>query len=234
MSTRLSPRLTEIIRLCGRGRVIADIGCDHAFVCIRLVEGNAYGKALAMDVRPGPLAAASANIREAGLSGRIETRLSDGLEKLRPGEADTVLIAGMGGDLIMRILEAGMDRLSPDVRLVLGPQSHVPEVRAYLQKNGFRITEEVFLADDGKYYALMTAERGEDTPYSEEELAFGRFPIRRQDPVLEAWLSDRCGKLAAIIDSLKDVSTKQSAERIHALTSEKTLAEAALRQIRRE
>jgi len=234
MSSRLSDRLQEIIRLCGEGKTVADVGCDHGFVCIRLVGGNAYERALAMDVRPGPLAAASQNIRNAGLSDRIETRLSDGLEKLEQGEADTVLIAGMGGDLIIRILTAGMDRLPPEIRLVLGPQSHVPEVRAFLMKNGFRITDETFLRDDGKYYALMTADRGEDSPYTAEELAFGRFPLRRQDQVLYAWLCERRGKLAAVIDSLKNVSTQQAAERIRVLTTEKTLAEAALRQIRRE
>ncbi len=234
MSAKLSLRLTEIVRLCGTGKVIADIGCDHAFVCIQLIQTKAYEKAIAMDVRSGPLAAAEINIRSTGLEDCIETRLSDGMEKLEPGEADTILIAGMGGDLIMRILRFGRDRLPGLNRLVLGPQSHVPEVRAFLHENGFRITEESFLKEDGKYYSLLAACPGEDEAYTEEELAFGKRNIIHRDDTLEEWLADRCRKLETIIDSLKDNPAKHASERMQELMHEKKLAEAALRQIRRE
>ena len=234
MSAKLSLRLTEIIRLCGTGRTVADIGCDHAFVCIKLIEENAFEKAIAMDIRSGPLAAAGANIRSAGLEDHIETRLSDGLEELKPGEADTVLIAGMGGDLIMRIIGCGMDRLAGINRLVLGPQSHVPEVRAFLHENGFRITDESFIRDDGKYYSLLCACRGKAEEYTETELAFGKYNLVRRDKTMEEWLSARTVKLESIIGGLKNNPTKQASERMQELTVERALTEAALRQIRSE
>ena len=84
------------------GGVVADIGCDHGYLSIYLLESGKKDRAIAMDVRPGPLSSAEENIRLAGLSDSIELRLSDGLEKLSIGEADTVVIAGMGGPLMER------------------------------------------------------------------------------------------------------------------------------------
>ena len=101
---KLSKRLELVASFVPKGSRIADIGTDHGHLPICLVEQGICPGAVAMDVGRGPLGRANAHIREHGLSGVIETRLSDGLARLRPGEADTVVMAGMGGQLVIHIL----------------------------------------------------------------------------------------------------------------------------------
>ena len=107
---RLSKRLETIVKqaalVCG-GEAAADVGTDHGFVPIRLIEEGAADRVIAMDVRKGPLMRAQEHVIQFGMEEQIETRLSDGLEKLMPGEAKTVIIAGMGGELMLRILRDG-------------------------------------------------------------------------------------------------------------------------------
>ncbi len=161
------------------GFALADIGTDHAYIPIYLVENKMIPRAYAMDVNRGPLARAAEHIREHGLDARIETRLSDGLAGLRPGEAQSIVIAGMGGALTIRILEKGKELLrcvqngscaeknrsgiqaEPPVfhvqEIILQPQSEVPQVRAYLEQAGFSIVREDMVFEDGKYYPMMKA-----------------------------------------------------------------------------
>ena len=101
--------MTAVAALVPTGTCVADIGTDHGYVPIFLVEQGIVRKAVAMDVNRGPLERARIHITEKGLSDRIETRLSDGLKKLNVGEVDTIIAAGMGGGLIIRILEEGRE-----------------------------------------------------------------------------------------------------------------------------
>lgn len=135
---KLSARLQMNADLVPLGSRIADIGCDHGFVSIYLAEESICDRILALDIREGPLSAARRNIAAAGLSDRIECRLSDGLEKLRPGEADTLLLSGMGGRLVCSILNRRKEILAETETLVLQPQSDVEEVRRQLTAMGFQ------------------------------------------------------------------------------------------------
>ena len=153
----LSKRLTAVAGFVEQGAVLADIGTDHGYVPIALVRRGVIPRAIAMDVNAGPLARAQAHIREYGLENRIETRLGDGLSQLRPGEADTLLIAGMGGPLICRILGEGMETARAARRLVLSPQSEMKEVRRFLCRHGFQIRDEAMVKEDGKYYVILLA-----------------------------------------------------------------------------
>ena len=112
--------------------VVADIGCDHGFVPIYLVKQLISPKAIAMDIGKGPLQRAAGHIQESGLEDRIETRLSNGMEQLKIGEVDTVILSGIGGPLMIQILEAGKEVVQSLKELVLSPQSEVEEVRRYL------------------------------------------------------------------------------------------------------
>ena len=152
---KLSKRLETIASFVPKGSKIADIGTDHGYIPIYLVENGAAVRALAMDVREGPLARAREHVEEHGLSDRIEPRLSGGMKKLRRGEADTVSIAGMGGELVIHILEEGR-RLWPEVRsFVLSPHSELHKVRRYLRENGFAAEDETMVKDEGKFYTVM-------------------------------------------------------------------------------
>lgn len=155
---QLSKRLRAVADLVPGGTVLADVGTDHAYIPIALVEEGKIPRALAMDINQGPLTRAEENIKAHGLEEKIETRLSDGLEKIKKGEADTVLIAGMGGLLTVRILSSKREVLG-GATLVLQPQSDLPSVRGWLAEEGYAITAEDLVLEDGKYYQMMRAQK---------------------------------------------------------------------------
>ncbi len=155
MMQQLSNRLQAIADLVTPGVTVCDVGTDHGFVPIALVQQNRAVSCIAMDVRKGPLSSADAHIRQAGLSGKITTRLSDGLVQLQPGEAYTVIIAGMGGRLMQRILEDGNPAEKQVQELILQPQSEIPQFRQFLREKDYEILEENMIREDGKIYPMM-------------------------------------------------------------------------------
>ena len=156
---KLSERLEMVLSFVEPGESAADVGTDHGHVPVELVRRGIVKKAVAMDVRKGPLSRATENIALAGLSEKIATRLSDGVAKLLPGEADSVVIAGMGGELIIKILENGRHMWDSVSQWVLSPQSEIFKVRRWLLENGFEIRREDMLLEDGKYYTVMDVRR---------------------------------------------------------------------------
>lgn len=194
MAIRLSNRLSALASLVSEGHRLADIGTDHGYIPIYLCQKNVIPSAIAMDIGKGPLQQATAHIKQQGLSDRIETRLSDGLTALQPGEADTILIAGMGGGLVMKILSQGTHALTGSEELILQPQSEITQVRAYLRIHGFRILEEEMILEDGKYYPMMKVVQGAQPDLREETLqvqvedAFGPVLLQKKHPVLQEWL----------------------------------------------
>lgn len=155
MSQLRSKRLEAIRILAESGRVAADIGCDHAYLSIALIERGAYEWVIAADLREGPLKAAAEHVRTAGLTERIELRRSDGLSEFGAGEADTLILAGMGGALMMKILREGEAVARSAKRLVLQPQSELMEFRQWLRAQGYVIRSEDMVYEDGKYYPMM-------------------------------------------------------------------------------
>ena len=144
---RLSDRLEEILRFCGSGNCAADVGTDHGMVPIELVGRGCFRSAIAMDVGEGPLSRAKEHIGARGLGDRIAVRLSDGFAGLAPGEADVIVLAGMGGPLMSRILQDGLQTALAADRLVLSPQSDIPAFRKSLHGMGFSIVKEEMLED---------------------------------------------------------------------------------------
>lgn len=151
----LSNRLKALTDMVSRGNRVVDVGCDHGFVSIYLVQHEISPKVLAMDVRKGPLSRAQEHIAEYGLEAYIETRLSDGLLKFEPGEADTLVCAGMGGPLMMKILTESEEKVRGLKELILQPQSELPQFRKFLRTQGYRTVDENILCEEGKYYFLF-------------------------------------------------------------------------------
>lgn len=152
------------------GGIVADVGCDHGYLSIWLVQTGTCAGALAMDVRKGPLGAAAEHVKECRLEGYIETRLSDGLQSMEAGEADTLVLAGMGGRLMSRILTEGEDKLKAFRELILQPQSELMEFRRFLRRMGLETVQEAAVAEEGKYYFAMKAvwpEPGRETAAGE-------------------------------------------------------------------
>lgn len=158
LNYHLSNRMKAVAGLVPAGVTACDIGCDHGFVAIYLVENGICPKVTAMDINRGPLLRAKEHIGSAGLSAYIETRLSDGLEKLVPGEADCMIAAGIGGRLTCKIMADYPEKLHSLCYLVLQPQSEIAFVRRFLRENGFVIRKEDIVSEDGKFYPMMQAE----------------------------------------------------------------------------
>lgn len=156
----LSKRLQMLADMVTAGSRVADVGCDHGFLSIWLVQAGVSPGVLAMDVRKGPLAAAREHIEEYGLGDYIETRLSDGLKGCEAGEADTLVCAGMGGRLMERILTESMEKVKGLKELILQPQSELWEFRVFLRREGFKVLQEEAVCEDGKFYFAMKAVPG--------------------------------------------------------------------------
>lgn len=156
----LSGRLQMLADMVTPGNIPADVGCDHGFLSIYLVEEGICPRAVAMDVREGPLLAAEKHVRESGLGDYISLRLSDGLAECRAGEADTLICAGMGGRLMERILTEGMEKAAGMKELILQPQSELAQFRAFLRKAGFSVVREEAVLEEGKFYFAMKAVYG--------------------------------------------------------------------------
>jgi len=157
----LSDRLQAVASMVTEGNRVCDVGCDHGFVPIYLLQQGISPGALAMDVREGPLGQARVHIKAYGLEGLIETRLSNGLTAFRKGEADTLICAGMGGKLMMRILSEEEEKASSFRELILQPQSEILQFRSFLRRQGYLLTDENMIEEDGKFYPMMKAERKE-------------------------------------------------------------------------
>ena len=170
----LSKRLKAVAELVTPGMRLADVGTDHGYIPIALVQTGKVSRAIAMDINKGPLERAKEHIREHGLEGKIQTRLSDGLKNLQMNEADCMIAAGMGGGLVIRILSEERDTAGSLKELILQPQSEIDSVRKYLTEEGYRIVAEDMVYEDGKYYPMMKAvpcmAGAGEIPYSEEEL----------------------------------------------------------------
>lgn len=158
---QLSKRLRAAAGLVTKGNRVADVGCDHAYTSIYLCEEGICPSVIAMDVNKGPLLRAEQNVAASGWKDRITLRLSDGLAELKEGEADTILLTGMGGLLMMKILTASPGVTASAKELVLQPQSEVAQVRRYLHKHGYRITGERMVREDEKFYVMLRAQAGE-------------------------------------------------------------------------
>lgn len=227
----LSKRMEAVVNMVSpQSFTIADVGCDHAYVSIALISRHIAKKVVAMDVRTGPLSIAKRNVEEAGYTGDIDIRLGDGLEQLRPGKADTIIIAGMGGLLIKGILERGEHILHYKEKqpvLILQPQSDLKEVRMFLYQQGYCIVKETMLVEDGKCYTVMKAEPVAytkaaclemdshdleccDAEYDEEEWVYGRYNLMNRSEVLFDYLQKERDVLKRILNRIESTVEKAS------------------------
>lgn len=210
----LSKRLQMVTDCVTKGNTVADVGCDHAYISIYLVEHEIATRTVALDINRGPLERAAKNVSEYGYCDRISTRLSNGLEKLEPGEVQTIVIAGMGGELMVSILRNKELCVDMAEELVLQPQSEIDKVRRYLHNRRFSITEENMCIDDGKYYVVIHAKNGfqeanpsvqyEKEPTLEQKVfdRYGQYLLENKHPVLRAYLEKELNKGILISEQL--------------------------------
>lgn len=184
----LSKRLQAVADLVSDDLTVADVGTDHGYIPIYLIESGKCKYAFAMDVNQGPLLRAKEHIAEHGLEERIETRLSDGVKHLNVGECDVVVIAGMGGALTIKIMEEGKQIFKNLTEFILQPQSELHKFRAYLLEQGYSIVAEDMVQEDGKFYPMMKVINGASDAYHAIELRYGKCLLSKKHPVLKTFL----------------------------------------------
>ncbi len=204
---QLEGRLKLIADLVPSCVTLADVGTDHGYIPVYCVQQGICQRAIAMDVNPQPLERADANIKKYNLTNSITTRLSDGVEQLAPGEADAVVIAGMGGQLIMNILQAGDDIITEDTYLILQPMLGAKELREFLYGKGYDICSEYVSREDNKFYNIITARRGQANA-SEADIYIGKNLGDNSPDVYRDYLEYKIGVNEKILFGLKQSSVK--------------------------
>ena len=175
---KLSKRLQTIYDMVPQSNVIADIGSDHALLPIALVLNGKVTRAYASEVNEGPYEATVKNIEKHGVSNYVIAVLSDGISELEK-DVNTISICGMGGSLIVDILDKGKSKLDHVSTLVLQPNNNEENVRIWLMNNGFEISFEKLIEEDGRFYEVIKASKGSSN-YSKEELFFGPVLLKEK------------------------------------------------------
>ncbi|MGN6714013.1 tRNA (adenine(22)-N(1))-methyltransferase [Anaerocolumna jejuensis] len=228
---QLSNRLKTVADIVTKGNRVADVGCDHAYIAIHLAENNIAPKVIAMDVNKGPLSKAQENIALWGLADKIETRLSDGLLKLRPGEADSIVIAGMGGALMVKILKEGEKSLAGVKELILQPQSEIFLLRRYLHGKDYEIETEKMVKEDEKFYVIIKAVKSKNAETYEKEIfyLYGKLLLEGGEPVVKEYLEREKRLKVQVKEVLAESASQGSTRRLEEIREELSAVEEALK-----
>ena len=182
MRVHISDRLRSIALLVPPHTKLVDIGTDHALLPIWLVQQGRISSCIASDIRRGPLLNAERLVRETGTDRQISLRLADGLDGLTREDADTVVIAGMGGEEISSIVLRA-DWIRDGVFLILSPHTKPESLRRSLSESGIRILSEQLVEERGRLYPIMTAGAGEPKRYAAAEYYVGKYEDLSSDPL---------------------------------------------------
>lgn len=216
----LSKRLYAVSALVSDGMTVADVGTDHGYIPIYLVESGRIPSAIAMDINRGPLERAETHIRMHHLDKQIQTRLSDGLKSLCLGECDCVVVAGMGGGLVIKIMEEGEMIFKNLKEFILQPQSEIAKVRQYLCEHQYRIVQEDMVLEDGKFYPMMKVVNEQAESYDKTELQYGKLLLKEKHPVLKLFLEKEQKTKEQILERLSQEESEQILQRKRELLDE--------------
>ena len=199
------------------GARVADVGTDHAMVPVWLVQSGRADSVLATDIRSGPLKSAAALVERTGTGGHIRLMQTDGLTGIGPADADTVIIAGMGGETMLAILSAA-PWTKRDTLLILQPQSKRAALRRWLIDNGYFIEAERLAEDAGRLYPILSAAGGSAPAYTEAELHLGLLEQVEGDPLFARYLdaarasaakaAPYDGEAAALLGEYEDIKRR--------------------------
>lgn len=220
----LPPRLAAAAALVPSGARLADIGTDHGYLPVFLLQSGAVSSAYASDVRPEPLARAVRAAARAGVAEKIRFDLADGLSGLRPGEADCVVIAGMGGETIAKILAASAGAVAPETAVILQPMSKPERLRETLYQLDFAIRGERLALDGGVIYPILLCglepESAGPPPRggcSRAELLTGRWELISAEPLFPAFLNGQIERLQRALAGLRACAKPQDSARLPGL-----------------
>lgn len=215
----LSKRMQAVADMVTEGLRVCDVGCDHGYVSIYLVQAGISPKVLAMDVNKGPLLRAKEHVRKYKVEDYIQIRLSDGLTAYQKGEADTFLCAGMGGRLLMSILEKEPDKTADFREFILQPQSELKLFRRFLREKGYIFVKEDMILEDGKFYPMMKVklpaennrivQRDKSENVYEMEDLLGPLLLQEKNPILLQYIEQEISLKEGILEGLKKQEQKE-------------------------
>lgn len=215
---KLSERLNAIVNLVPNNTIVADIGTDHGYIPVYLIENKISKKVIGTDISKGSLEKIIEFVKETGFQDKIDTRLGDGLQIIKPYEIDTVIIAGMGGLLIRDILENHKEVTNSIVNFILQPMVASKDLREYLVDNNYEIVKEDLVKEDKKYYEVIYARRG--MSFVEKDIYYEISPllIEEKHPLLREFVEDKISATQKIIKDLEGIDTERSKERYDELS----------------
>ncbi len=210
---KINDRLLTAVPLVRKGKRLADIGTDHGYLPIYLIDNGIINSAIAADINRGPLDKAEENIEKYNMTASIKTVLCDGLSGISSDEVDDVAIFGMGGELIIKIIDEAPWLKNTDKRIILQPMTHPEKLREYLANNGFRIIGETLSFDRDKTYQTIAAEYdGIIRHYDNFTLHFGEFIIKEKTDLLVQLLENTKKKLERKIEGKRSGNEDTTAE----------------------
>lgn len=201
----LTPRLLKIAKMVNF-KTAADIGTDHAKLPVYLVEKEICRKVVASDVADGPVLACKKSVALSGFSEQIDIRKGDGLRTLKPGEVETVIIAGMGGDLISRILNNSDDVCEYSKEIILQPMTHIIQLRMFLKQNNFKILDEALVKEKDKIYTIIRVIKGENQYNRDIDYIISPTLIANKDPLLGEYVKGQIQKYKKEFEGLKSAA----------------------------
>ena len=211
----MKKRLDVIIDITPPCETVADIGCDHGKAAVGLLLLGKANAAVCSDISEKSLDKARKLAESEGVAGCVSFRVGDGLEVLEPGEADAAIIAGMGGELIARILESGKTR-APET-LVLGCNTKPEAARDWLYKNGYRIEDEEMVREGRHFYPVILAVKGASRDLSETELELGPALLKKKPPEFIGYVQRKIEKALMKRESIRASEAKNASELLRAL-----------------
>ena len=202
----LSKRLNWILNKMDKCDVIMDVGTDHGYISIELIKRNLADKVIASDINKDPLNKARLNISLEGLSSKVDLRLGGGLSPLKNNEAQGVLIAGMGGNLIRDILESDIEKVKSLDYIVLQPAQNPEVLREYLYTENYEVIDEDICEDEGKYYELFKVRYNENNFTKLEEIFYEISPalLNKKSEVFKNYLEEKADKYRKVQSFIKD------------------------------
>ncbi len=223
----LSGRLRAIAEMVPHRGTVADIGCDHGKLAVWLVQQGRAQRVVCGDISIKSLDKARRLADAKGLSGRIDARAGSGLGILTAGEADAAVIAGMGGELIVSILDADKDK-APDT-LVLSCHTSADVLRGWLAQNGYRFDDETLVEEKGHFYPVMRLARGQSAELTAVEREFGPVLLQKKPEALRRLVEKRIRKTKEIRSRLQRAKSLRKAELLAEAEEKLTQYEEVLR-----
>lgn len=213
-TVELTPRLRSVAELVPRGARFADVGTDHAYLPVWLLQQGRITGAVASDLQPGPLERARGTAEKYGLTGRMDFRLCDGLSGIQPDEVNTIAIAGMGGETIAAILAAAPWTWERECLLLLQPMSAQPFLRRWLQAHGYTIRRELLSREGDTLYTTFEVYAGPMAKLTPAELWAGRQTRGEGSPLRLAYLDRLLRQTERAIAGLKRSKRPEDASRL--------------------